>query len=203
MGSREYRTDGSLDGPAAGWDDLVSGLFRTHAEPRLLEQSEGGYRLIGEYMARSEPKLADSRELAPLSAWVGKAVPGQMLRIAAVLHCAAGRRDDVVGMDCLQAAVRVTDYFLSHARTIWNAKEENAPLDIAKRVLDYITLNRTRRFCKGLFRRVLYSGRHANEKVLADAYAILAAAHVIREDKSTRQTTYFLVNPRLWAATLA
>jgi hypothetical protein len=194
MGHRRFVLDGGV--AQAAWNELVFRMLRDR-RPRALEHSEEGYRVIKEFVEKYEPKLADNRELVSLRSWCGKAIPGQMLRVAAVLHCASGDPATVVKADTLRAAIVLIEYFLAHVKQVSNVKEEDMALDMARKIRDYITRNGMDRFTWGGFRRHIKAVRNADDSTLDEAYAILQACHVIREAGRTGQTVHYTVNPRV------
>jgi hypothetical protein len=197
MGHRQFVLDGDLEMAQAAWDGLIVRLLKEQTSRNLGHLPEG-YGIIKEFETKYEPKLADNRELASLRAWVGKAVSGQMLRVAAVLHCASGEKANVIKPDTLRAAITVIEYFLAHTRQVHNAREEDMALDIAHKITDHLTRNKVKKFNYAHFKRHIWAAKN-NEAALKDAYLLLQTSHMIRETSRTKQTVLYEVNPRLTA----
>ena len=197
MGHRQFVLDGDLDMAQAAWDGLIFRLLKEQTS-RNLDHLPEGYGIIKEFETKYEPKLADNRELASLRAWVGKAVSGQMLRVAAVLHCASGEKANIIKPDTLRAAITVIEYFLAHTRQVHNAREEDVALDIALKIRDHLTRNKVKKFNYAHFKRHIWAAKN-DEAALKDAYLLLQTSRIIRETGRTKQTVLYEVNPRLTA----
>jgi hypothetical protein len=194
MGHRRFVLEGAI--PQAAWNELIFGMLRNR-QTRTLEHSPEGYQIIKEFTEKYEPKLGDNRELVSLRSWCGKAIPGQMLRVAAVLHCASGDTDMIVKPTTLRAAIAIIEYFLEQVRNVYNVKEDDLALDMAKKIRDYLTRNKLPRFTRAWFKRHIKAVRNADDTTLDEAYAILQVCHIIRESGKTGQTVHYVVSPRV------
>jgi hypothetical protein len=83
-------------------------------------------------------------------------------------------------------------------KQVYNVKEDDLALDMARKIRDYITRNRLQRFTWATFKRHIRAARNADDATLDEAYAILQACHIVRETARNGQTVHFGVNPRIW-----
>lgn len=116
------------------WGALVGRLLNTTA--RTLKLSLDARQYVTSVEEELEPRWGG--DLSSIKAWGSKAVPGQLLRLAAVLHCASGAENDVVALETVKAARTLIDYFLQHACYIADVSREDWGLDGAKKVLHQI-----------------------------------------------------------------
>jgi hypothetical protein len=207
MGSRKFNPDADIAEAKEKWNQLVFGLFGKYPhdaisrafdnQPRLLTHSEEGKAIIRQVVDHYEPKLKENHELSPIRAWVSKAVPGQYLRLAGVLHCATGDESNVVRVDCLRAAVPLLEYFLAQQRRIFNVTAEEVILKRAQRILKDITLNGRKSFSKQYYKRTFVGGNREDEKIMQETHAMLIECGYIRAVFNGGQVVSYQVNPKI------
>lgn len=114
------------------------------ASPEIITLSDEALRLFAAFGKELEPKL--SREYAEIMGWAGKLL-GNTLRIAGLL-CRAGtwRPHElltvtdplVVSGECMENAVKLARYFLSHALAVFDVIPEAEMYRKADRILGWI-----------------------------------------------------------------
>jgi replicative DNA helicase len=88
-----------------------------------------------------EPRLAADRgDLAHLAGWAAK-LAGATCRVAGLLHLASHLRDgwaQLIGTDTFAAAIRLADYLIDHAWTVFDLMCADPRVDDARWLLDWI-----------------------------------------------------------------
>jgi replicative DNA helicase len=117
----------------------------TNAEgPALLVLDQEAAELLLGFERDLEPRLAASRgDLAHLAGWAAK-LAGATCRLAALLHLASHLRDgwaQPIGADTFAGSIRLADYLIEHARTVFDLMGADPRIDDARWLLDWI--NRT------------------------------------------------------------
>jgi hypothetical protein len=105
-------------------------------------------RLFREWQAEIEPMLGDGGDLEGIRDWGGK-LAGATLRLAAVLHYAAGGGQGI-DADTIAAAITIGRYLVPHAETVlamMQAKDDTT-VDDARYVLRWILRHGRRDFTK-------------------------------------------------------
>lgn len=196
LGVREFKLKppDALDGVQAAWNARVISLLDTNVVRRL-DHDEEGYDIIRQFEQKYEPLLADNKELSPLKAWVSKAVSGQMLRIAALLHVASGDKCNTVRHDALRAAIKITEYFLAHTKFMNQVNNEDKGLELAESIKRKIISNGIKTLTMKGIKRVMYIPKETTDETIEAAYEYLVAGNHLRVAKVTGKTTTFEVNP--------
>jgi replicative DNA helicase len=101
------------------WHQLVRGVAtQAHetSEPVVIALTDEARRVFDAWRETHEPRLArDGGELGAIAEW-GAKLPGQVGRLALVLHVAErGDLGGKIGGETMRAAVALGDYFVSHA----------------------------------------------------------------------------------------
>lgn len=144
VGERQYRSDPVPDSLYEAYERRIVNMLEDFEKesPEVITLSPEADVLLERFAQDLEPKLV--REYAEIADWCGKLV-GNVLRIAGLL-CRAGvnrsyefLKDDpeplVVSEQTMKDAIRLGEYFLNHAQTVFNAMPENTLLKNAARVL--------------------------------------------------------------------
>lgn len=198
IGRREFRATppGDLEHARRRWGTLVERLLDGRTR-RYLDHTPEGYEVIRQFELRYEPLMGANGPLAPVRQWVAKAVSGQMLRVAALLHVGSGDPADTVSVAALRAAVGIVEYFLAHTRAIHRAGGDDRALTLARKIRDTILTKGWRRVTVAQFKRFAYVGKDVTDEVIREAYRLLVAANVLQPERTTGRTTYYAVNPAL------
>ena len=144
VGERQYRSDPVPDSLYEAYERRIVNMLEDFEKesPEVITLSPKADVLLERFAQDLEPKLV--REYAEIADWCGKLV-GNVLRIAGLL-CRAGvnrsyefLKDDpeplVVSEQTMKDAIRLGEYFLNHAQTVFNTMPENTLLKNAERVL--------------------------------------------------------------------
>jgi len=113
-----------VDGPPVrpevrgAWGELIgrlAGLAYTIDEPVVVSLSAEARALFREWRARHEPRLGPAGDLATVAEW-GSKLPGQVGRIALVLHVAeTGTLSGSVSGTTMASALKIAEYHAAHA----------------------------------------------------------------------------------------
>jgi hypothetical protein len=95
-----------------------------------LEFDKGGFDVYRSFFDEIEPQLTpDIGELSFMADWAGK-LPGQMARLAGLIHCIAAfergnnPHDTQINAEETRAAVELARYFLAHAKAVYAEQAE-------------------------------------------------------------------------------
>jgi replicative DNA helicase len=179
VGGRQINPPAVPDALTTGWRALVRELFGIEAaldeKPRLLRLAPEAGDLFDAHRAMLEPRLAG--DLAGIADWANK-LPGQVLRIAAVLHMAehgkAGLERAIAPLT-MQAALRLGDYFLAHAQAVFGLMGPDTGTATAKRVLAWAEKHSRDRFTERELFQALKHGSITTTSDLAPALELLEA----------------------------
>jgi hypothetical protein len=110
--------------------------------PALLALDQAAGELLLGFERELEPRLAaGSGDLAQLAGWAAK-LAGATCRLAGLLHLAGQLRDGwakPIGADTFAGAVRLADYLVEHARTVFDLMGADPRLDDARWLLEWIS----------------------------------------------------------------
>jgi hypothetical protein len=106
---------------------------------KLSPEARGLFREYQEYLYIELNRLGDD---APLRAPLGK-MTGQLARIALIVHLvraipSGARAGSVVDAESMHRAIRLTEYFLAHARRAWQVLTEAPEERCVRKLLDRI-----------------------------------------------------------------
>lgn len=106
------------------------------AEMKLTDQARDA---LNQFRDELEPRLhPDYGDLAPIADWANK-LPGQLVRIAALLTLFDGPHADTVDAMIMGESIELAEYFISHARAAFDLMTgRRSPLEPARAVLRWI-----------------------------------------------------------------
>jgi len=150
--------------------DAVSASYRTHVT-RLLTRQQASKRTATLYLTaearaawhavsdRYERQLRPGRDFEGLEEW-GAKLAGHAARLAGLLHL-ADRTDDPtafetpISVSTVRRAAAITDSLIPHAQRLFASLDEDAPMALAKHVLQKLRSFRGTRISKrDLYQRV-------------------------------------------------
>jgi replicative DNA helicase len=143
-----------------------------------------------------------------LAGWAAK-LAGATCRLAGLLHLADHLRDGwahPISSDTLAAAIRLADYLVDHARTVFDLMGADPRVDDARWLLDWITRTNRTQFSRRDAHRAAPRGRFAKATDLEPALRLLEEhGYLRRVDPAPSQdprgrgrpaSPRFLVNPQ-------
>lgn len=139
VGCREMRPPSVPPAVTAGYEKAirqVAGSVGSVSDSPglLLGLSRGADAALTEHRREIEPRLEPARgDLAPMGAWASKH-PGRVARIAGLLHLLTEDPQEPIAAVTMDAALRIGDYLLDHARgALLEHEAERRPLARAGR----------------------------------------------------------------------
>ena len=103
---------------------------------------------VESFMAEIEPRLRPRSDLHHIADWANKLV-GATVRIAALLdvaeHTAWG---DPISVQTVEAAIRIADYLVAHAKVAFDLMGADPELDAARRILAWLRQSEPQEFTK-------------------------------------------------------
>lgn len=170
--------------------------------PALRLTAEARRRHV-EFCTWLEPRLGDSGDLGDMPGWAAKH-RGRVLRIAGLLHLLAGRGvDELVSERAMDAAVRVGEWAIPHARVVFgfNGISVDEGAERCIQVVEWVRRTRPEMF---VIRDVLRGVRKAWLKTAPDAIPVLDELtskgwlrQVKFQDKSQREKLGYVPHPSL------
>lgn len=163
IGTRKYKTPKIPMGLKEAYNTIILDLLNIPLPPNgataLLKLDKEAFALSDRFFNWIEPQLVD--ELDNMKGW-GEKLHGSMLRIAGVLHCAAHRANPSkapVSEKTIKKAIKITKYFLEHAKYAFSLMGADKPLQGAKYILRKLKKQPERelskyqvfRLCRGKF----------------------------------------------------
>ncbi|MFD5437035.1 YfjI family protein [Kitasatospora sp. NPDC127067] len=144
VGRRKSLPDLIPDEVADEYERKVTALTLAMADwtdPAVLTTTpEAGAALVA-FQDRIEPRLAPCGALGHISEWAGKLV-GATVRIAGLLHLAEHGGDGYkqpITVDTVERAIRLGEYFTTHALNVFEAMGADKALAGARTVLKHLT----------------------------------------------------------------
>lgn len=142
VGERVYDTDPIPPATSQEWGARVKAMMAAIwddeecREMQLDRQAKASFRAFWEAL---EPRHKAHGDLAAIEGWAKK-LPGQVLRIAAVLTLFENPAADVVPGDVMDDAVSLVPYLIAHARLVSDlmSSERQSKLGPARAVLDWL-----------------------------------------------------------------
>jgi hypothetical protein len=173
----------------------------------LVLEPEAGELLLA-FERDLEPRLAaGSGDLAHLAGWAAK-LAGATCRLAALLHLAGHLRDgwaQPISPDTLAAAIRLADYLIEHARTVFDLMGADPRTDDARWLLDWITRTNRAQFTRRDAHRAAPHGRFPKATDLEPPLSLLEEHGYLRRvdpepsrdphGRGRPASPRFLVNP--------
>lgn len=151
-----------------------------------------------------EIKMDEGGQFAFMTDWAGK-FPGQIVRIAALLHIARHAKEEPwlidINHEDMKAAISIRGYLASHALATFDLIQEDPAVHGAKSILRWIEKNRWHQFT---FRDCHYAhkNRFKKAKDMEPYIDILVGNYFIKEleseKKSSRPSRVFSVNPLIY-----
>lgn len=114
-------------------------------EARTLECDDDALSIWLDFAARVEPRLGPDGDLHEISDLAGK-MAGTVARMAGLFHVVAGA-DGPIDSDAMINAVRLGDYYLSHASAAFTMMGFTPPrVALARRIMEWVRLKSLRAF---------------------------------------------------------
>lgn len=163
IGTRKYETPSIPIGLKEVYNVIIMELLDIPLPPNgataLLKLSKEAFLLSDQFFNWIEPKLVD--DLDNTRGW-GEKLHGTMLRIAGVIHCAEhgdASAKTLIADKTIKKAIKITKYFLEHAKYAFSLMGADKPLQGAKYILRKLiqqplrTLTKYQifRLCRGKF----------------------------------------------------
>lgn len=122
VGTRKYETPDIPYSAKEAYRVLLTSLLSMPDtdNPPLIRFSPEAYEISKKFFEELEPRLVD--DLEEIEDWAGK-FHGQVMRIAALLHCCQYTKDAAsfpVSAETVQRAVTIGNYFLEHAKAAFD-----------------------------------------------------------------------------------
>lgn len=155
VGRRQPGAPAAAETLAAAYDAHLTSLvtaLRTHDKPVTLTFTDEANQVMLDAESRLEPDLAPTAKLGHIADWAGK-LNGAIARLAAIIHLAghhsAGTTnswDIPIDADTMHAAHALGQYYLDHARAVFDFMGTTPDLDAAQHILDWITRHNVAEF---------------------------------------------------------
>jgi hypothetical protein len=173
-----------------GWRELIWRLL-SDKRKRVFTLN---FKMLGEWEQRYEAKLGPNKELNGIASWCGKAISGQAVRIAAVLHAASGSDADLIPDVTLRAAMEIVEYYLEHTKRIHQVTANGHILQLALKIRDYVATNHLTEL---RWREITHNpARRDNTDAIMEACGLLEECHVLKfKDTNKRKNPNYYVNP--------
>ncbi|GFH38880.1 DUF3987 domain-containing protein [Streptomyces pacificus] len=142
VGERVYDTDPIPGGTRQAWDHAIRAMMAAiwdDAECREMDLDPAARRSFRSFWEELEPRHKAHGDLAAIEGWAKK-LPGQVLRIAAVLTLFEDPSALTVPGDVMDDAVALVPYLIAHARLVSDlmSSERQSKLGPARAVLDWL-----------------------------------------------------------------
>jgi len=152
LGYRKIVTTPITDRARNSYYGIVRRLLKSSenfdfTSPVQLKLDDPAQALVREHQQDIEDLLAPGKEFHPIADWANK-LAGNMVRIAAALHCAAQSDNPTksgISSDSVGRAVVLASYFSSHALVAFNSMGVNPIIDGAKYILRWLRKTEVRR----------------------------------------------------------
>jgi replicative DNA helicase len=202
--------DDVRDTYAAGVQALVL-TFAEWVDPAVLTLTAEAAELILDAERAIEPRLdPDTGDLAGIRDWASKQI-GATVRIAGLLHLALHLADGwgkPVGEDTMRSAIRITDYYTSHALAAFDHMGTDPVLSDARVLHRWMASSRARKFTKRELFTAVSRSRFAKVGDLDAPLDLLEQHGYIRREPEPdrsgpgrRPSPSYLVHPSLAAET--
>ncbi len=182
-----------------------------HPAPHQIQLSADARRLYLEFAGNVESRLGPDGDLHIIVSWAGKYV-GAVVRISALLHLAANAGvsapwDIPVSAETFEAARRIGQYFVDHAKVAFARMGAHASLESSQYLLTSIKrLNLQTFTARDLFQKT--KGKFANMAELDPVLNLLEDHGYLRKSTNDRQqakpgrpaSVTYQVNPRWFKA---
>lgn len=139
IGSRAIETKPIPDNVKYLYDEAVRRLLRHPARaegPVELGIDPAAMDILNDFRRQIEPRLGRDGDLYPIAGW-GSKLPGQIVRIAAILH-GYSDPDGYIGKpieaNSMEVACRIGEYLIEHSRYAFGAMGIDEDTELAKRI---------------------------------------------------------------------
>ncbi|MEF9903701.1 YfjI family protein [Streptomyces sp. P9-A2] len=142
VGDRVYDTDPIPTDTSKAWGARIKAMMERiwdDDEPQEMQLDAAAKRSFREFWEALEPRHKAHGDLAAIEGWAKK-LPGQVLRIAAVLTLFENPESLIVPGDVMDDAVALVPYLIAHARLVSDlmSAERQSKLGPARAVLDWL-----------------------------------------------------------------
>jgi replicative DNA helicase len=185
---------------------LTMSLADLH-EPASVPFSAVAAGIMGELGAEIEPRLRPTGEWAHIREWGNKYVGSVVGRIAGLLHVAEHLRDgwgQPLSPETLGRAVRIGQYFATHALAAFDAMGTDPMTGHAQAALSWIERTRPERFTKRELFSAIYRGRFTKADELDPVLDLLEQHGYVRRlpdperrGRGRKPSPRYVVHPRL------
>lgn len=145
-GYRSRHSDPIPQYTKASYNEKILSLMRMKAHFTLTLTPEA-QELWDSFYDNIEKKLRPGGELEKLVDW-GSKLPGALARISGLLHFAnlpistdftdGFQGNDKIDVDTVWVAISICEYYIEHAKAVYNMMKEDSTVIAAQRILDYI-----------------------------------------------------------------
>jgi len=173
LGSRQLNNEPITENIIEAYSDGIFALLNLDApfneygdiQPFVLRLDESAYREWKEFQRSVEKNMRKGEKFEYITDWAGK-LPGAVLRIAGLLHCAEHTNCQpetlMINKQSIEQALNLAAILSEHALAAFNLIGADPSLDAARKVWDWIEQNRleifTARDCfaslKGTFKKM-------------------------------------------------
>lgn len=140
IGERSIHAEPIPESVAARYGEIVTRLLRHSSDssgPRILQLTPDAMAQLNGFRADVEYRLRkDGGDLSPIADW-GSKLPGMVVRIAAIIHAFSLPDDPFgqsIGPDAMEAAVRIGEYLIDHARAAFQCMGGDPEIELAQRI---------------------------------------------------------------------
>jgi hypothetical protein len=186
VGSRKAAVDPLPERIADNYRNLCNNVLFAQSRGNL-KYDNGGFRVWCDFFDEIERQLTpDVGELSFMGDWAGK-LPGQMTRIAGLLHCINAFEhgnnplDTAINTDETRAAAMLAGYFLAHAKAIYSEQAEPKEITNARYLWNRITSANAPQIGKRELLRLTH-GKDKKTFDIAESMAVLVERGYIRVD---------------------
>jgi hypothetical protein len=200
LGERSNRAESIPSSLSDAYANKLFSILRLGVDDRKLYLSDEAQLEFLKFRDSIEEKMRPGQALREISGWASK-LPGQVIRIAGLLHIARNEVGDTATIDkeTLSRAISFGTLLQQHALNAFAAMGGNSRRTCALKVLEYLPRFPGGTFTKTQLREVVKNIRSLSGRNLGDALNELCDRGYIRSsvDRSSsgKPTTYFEVNP--------
>jgi hypothetical protein len=174
VGDRSYDTERIPDTVRAAYSQSIANMMATiwdDSEYRLMALDQKAQELFKSFWEALEPRHKAHGDLAAVEGWAKK-LPGQVLRIAAVLALVEEPSTLTVSGEVMDDAISLVPYLICHARLVADlmSEERQSKLGPARAVLDWVRrTNQRGRFAAGDVEKAVRGQKWCTEMADVDA----------------------------------
>lgn len=148
IGSRQVACQAVPENVKYDYDQLVRRLFAFEG-PFTIHLTQDAAQTFQCWEAEVERMLADGGDLEAMRDW-GAKLHGATLRLAAILHCVDNSPQELVSQQCIDNAITISRYLISHAEAAFDAMSalEDSTTDGARYLIRWIENNDLQEFSR-------------------------------------------------------